>query len=44
MREYERNLKRGGTFIKTKTPLEVGRECVLLLTVPDLENSTLFSR
>ena len=39
VREYERNLKRGGTFIKTKTPLEVGRECVLLLTVPDLDDT-----
>jgi type IV pilus assembly protein PilZ len=39
LREYERNLKRGGTFIKTKTPLDVGRECVLLLTVPDLDDT-----
>jgi len=39
VREYERNLKRGGTFIKTKSPLEVGRDCVLLLTVPDLDDT-----
>ena len=39
VREYERNLKRGGTFIKTKSPLAVGRECVLLLTVPELSDT-----
>jgi type IV pilus assembly protein PilZ len=39
VREYERNLKRGGTFIKTKTPLDVGRDCVLLLTVPNLDDT-----
>lgn len=36
-REYTRNLKRGGTFIKTKKPLDVGRDCVLHLTVPGIE-------
>jgi molecular chaperone DnaK len=36
-REYTRNLKRGGTFIKTKKPLDVGRDCVLHLTVPGVE-------
>lgn len=39
VREYERNLKRGGTFIKTKSPLDVGRDCVLLLTVPNLDDT-----
>jgi molecular chaperone DnaK len=34
VKEYKRNLKRGGTFIKTKTPLEVGRDCILHLTIP----------
>ena len=32
--EFRHNLKRGGTFIKTKKPLDVGRECILHLTVP----------
>ena len=36
-REYTRNLKRGGTFIKTKKPLDVGRDCVLHLTVPGVD-------
>jgi molecular chaperone DnaK len=36
-REYSRNLKRGGTFIKTKKPLDVGRDCVLHLTVPGVD-------
>ncbi len=35
VREYQRNLTRGGTFIKTPDPLEVGRRCLLHLTVPD---------
>ena len=34
VKEYSKNLKRGGTFIKTKKPLDVGRECILHLTVP----------
>ncbi len=34
VKEYKRNLKRGGTFIKTKKPLEVGRTCILHLTIP----------
>ena len=38
-REYTRNLKRGGTFIKTKKPLDVGRDCVLHLTVPGLDDA-----
>jgi molecular chaperone DnaK len=34
VKEYSKNIKRGGTFIKTKKPLDVGRECILHLTVP----------
>ena len=39
LKEYTRNLERGGTFIKTKKPLGVGRECVLHVTVPGLEGT-----
>ena len=35
--EYRRNLQRGGTFIKTRKPLDVGRDCVLHLTVPGFD-------
>jgi len=38
LNEYKRNLKRGGTFIKTKKPLDVGRDCVLQLTVPGFDD------
>jgi molecular chaperone DnaK len=34
VREYQKNIPRGGTFIKTKKPLSKGRDCVLSLTVP----------
>ena len=34
VQEYQKNLKRGGSFIKTQKPLDVGRDCVLHLTVP----------
>jgi molecular chaperone DnaK len=37
VKEYERNVGRGGTFIKTKKPLAVGRDCVLFLTVPGID-------
>jgi molecular chaperone DnaK len=37
LNEYKRNLKRGGTFIKTRKPLDVGRDCVLHLTVPGFD-------
>jgi len=36
-KEYTRNVKRGGTFIKTPKPLEVGRSCVLQLGVPGFD-------
>ena len=39
MKEYSKNLKRGGTFIKTKKPLDVGRECILHLTVPGWDDA-----
>ncbi len=38
LNEYRRNLKRGGTFIKTRKPLDVGRDCVLHLTVPGFDD------
>ena len=38
VKEYTRNVSRGGTFIKTKKPLAVGRDCVLFLTVPGIED------
>ncbi|MCP4870961.1 MAG: Hsp70 family protein [Proteobacteria bacterium] len=38
LNEYKRNLKRGGTFIKTKKPLDVGRDCVLHLTIPGFDD------
>ena len=37
VKEYKRNLKRGGTFVKTKKPLEVGRDCILHLTIPSCD-------
>ena len=38
LNEYRRNLKRGGTFIKTRKPLDVGRDCVLHLTGPGFDD------
>ncbi len=38
VKEYQRNVNRGGTFIKTKKPLAVGRDCVLFLTVPGVDD------
>jgi len=38
VKEYQRNVSRGGTFIKTKKPLAVGRDCVLFLTVPGVDD------
>jgi uncharacterized protein (TIGR02266 family) len=37
VKEYERNVGRGGTFIKTEKPLAVGRDCVLFLTLPGID-------
>jgi uncharacterized protein (TIGR02266 family) len=35
--EYSENLSRGGTFIKTPSPLDLGRECLFELTLPNRE-------
>lgn len=35
--DYTRNISRGGTFIKTQKPLDVGTEFLFKLTVPTLE-------
>ena len=35
VREYSENLSRGGTFIKTPSPLDLGRECIFELTIPN---------
>jgi type IV pilus assembly protein PilZ len=35
--DYTRNISRGGTFIKTQKPLEVGTEFLFKLLVPTLE-------
>ena len=35
--DYTRNISRGGTFIRTKRPLDVGTEFVFRLVVPRLE-------
>lgn len=37
--DYTRNISKGGTFIKTPRPLEVGTEFLFKLTVPQLEKS-----
>lgn len=34
--DYTRNISKGGTFIKTDRPLEVGTEFVFKLTIPEL--------
>ena len=36
VREYTKNIPRGGTFIKTPKPLSKGRDCILHLTVPGI--------
>ena len=35
--DYTRNISRGGTFIKTQRPLDIGTEFVFRLVVPKLE-------
>jgi len=39
VKEFTENLARGGTFVKTKSPLEVGRRCVFELSVKDLTDT-----
>ena len=36
--DYTKNICKGGTFIKTKKPLDIGTEFVFKLLVPKLEN------
>jgi type IV pilus assembly protein PilZ len=36
--DYTRNISRGGTFIKTQKPLDIGTEFLFKLVVPTLEN------
>ena len=35
--DYTRNISRGGTFIRTERPLDVGTEFVFALTVPQID-------
>lgn len=36
--DYTRNISKGGTFIKTPRPLDIGTEFIFALGVPSLEN------
>jgi len=40
--EYRENLRRGGTFIKTSSPLPIGRDCVFEITAPGLDKALSF--
>src|ERR1700752_2113176 len=33
--DYTKNISKGGTFIRTTTPLEIGTEFIFVLTVPE---------
>src|SRR6478672_2569924 len=33
--DYTKNISKGGTFIRTKKPLEIGTEFVFVLTLPE---------
>jgi type IV pilus assembly protein PilZ len=35
--DYTRNISRGGTFIKTQKPLDIGTEFLFKLTIPTLD-------
>ena len=37
--DYTKNISSGGTFIRTKTPLEIGTEFVFRLVVPTVEQA-----
>jgi len=37
VQEYRENLRRGGCFVKTTKPLPVGRECVIEVRAPGME-------
>ncbi len=39
--DYTRNISRGGTFIRTSKPLDIGTEFVFRLTVPRMEEPLL---
>jgi type IV pilus assembly protein PilZ len=39
--DYTKNISKGGTFIRTTKPLEIGTEFVFVLTVPDAEDLEL---
>jgi type IV pilus assembly protein PilZ len=36
--DYTRNISRGGTFIKTQKPLDIGTEFLFKLVIPTLDN------
>ena len=36
--DYTKNLSRGGAFIQTETPLDIGTRCYFTLVIPALEN------
>ncbi len=40
--DYTKNISKGGTFIKTTKPLDVGTEFVFKLTVPGLDEPLAF--
>jgi molecular chaperone DnaK len=40
--EYRENLRRGGAFIKTEKPLQVGRSCVFEIRVPGVPDPVVF--
>src|SRR5271169_1343224 len=35
--DYAKNISKGGTFIRTSKPLDVGTEFVFVLSIPELE-------
>lgn len=39
--DYTRNISRGGTFIRTEKPLDIGTEFVFRLTIPKLDHPLL---
>ena len=41
VREYRANLSKGGCFIKTSKPLPVGREVLIEVRVPGIENNPI---
>ena len=39
--DYAKNISKGGTFIRTSKPLDVGTEFVFVLSIPGTDQSTL---